>query len=254
MVPRRATAREMSQPGQYGPFGIGGRRRPPASANGCRPPQPSSTYPPRGFALAPARCTHFATDGTPFASTAYNMYQPGGARFDSVGIVTEMPVLVGVNPDVDQPLVRVARVGRRLRAHQHRPSDRRGLRGGERAVVAVVELGRTVGHRRPRGAGLEVRRREHLDAHLERGLRVAAEGGDAPVGQQHRRRVVEPADGGDATFVHVFVFGWKICALYTGAPSNWMLLVPPPVSNTVESGSTTALTYIFATSIGGPGW
>ena len=33
-----------------------------------------------------------------------------------------------------------------------------------------------------------------------------------------------------------------------------MLLVPPPVSNTVESGSTTALTYIFAVSIGGPGW
>src|SRR4051812_33646438 len=57
---------------------------------------------------------------------------------------------------------------------------------------------------------------------------------------------------GDATLLQVFVFGLKICALYTGAPLNSTLLVPPPVSNTVESGSTTALTYILAMSIGGP--
>ncbi len=31
-------------------------------------------------ACGPWRCTHSATDGTPFASTAKSMYQPGGAR------------------------------------------------------------------------------------------------------------------------------------------------------------------------------
>src|SRR5689334_10476076 len=31
-------------------------------------------------AAGPVRCTHLATDGTPLASTANSMYQPGGAR------------------------------------------------------------------------------------------------------------------------------------------------------------------------------
>ena len=140
----------MSQPGQYGPFGMAGGADAPASATGCRPPQPSSTYPPWGFALAPSRCTHFATDGTPFASTANSMYQPGGARLRSVGIVTEMPVLVGVNPTSTSrwfgSLECVVASGR---------TSTTDVIGAacvvrERAVVAVVELGRTAGHRRPR--------------------------------------------------------------------------------------------------------
>ena len=58
---------------------------------------------------------------------------------------------------------------------------------------------------------------------------------------------------GAATFVHVLVVGWKIRALSTGVPENTTDFCAPPVWSTVESGSTTALTYILLLSIDGPG-
>ena len=55
-------------------------------------------YPPLPVGPGPARCTHWAVDGTPLASTTNTMYQPGGARFGSDGSVTDTPVAVGVIP------------------------------------------------------------------------------------------------------------------------------------------------------------
>ena len=75
-----------------------GAADPPPTANRCKPPKPSSVYPPRVVTPAPARRTHWAADGTPFESTTNTMYQPGGARLGSDGIVTETPVAVRVIP------------------------------------------------------------------------------------------------------------------------------------------------------------
>ena len=52
--------------------------------------------------------------------------------------------------------------------------------------------------------------------------------------------------------LQVEVFGSKIWLLKTGLLPLWIVVDAPPVSNTVESGRITALTYIFLVSSGGP--
>src|ERR1700710_2212060 len=58
---------------------------------------------------------------------------------------------------------------------------------------------------------------------------------------------------GLSTLVHVEVLGLKIWLLYTALLPFLIVDDAPPVSNTVESGRITALTYIFFVSIAGPG-
>ena len=116
-------------------------------------------------ASAAFRRTQLATEGMPVRLVRKSMYQPGGARFGSFGIVASKrspaPRLNGIH----ETLIRVEAMRRRRRPNEAHPPDVGGLAALDVDGLAIDKrLGDTIDHR-PRPSK-QIRRMEELEAQL----------------------------------------------------------------------------------------